>query len=151
MTSLLGSILNSSPSLADPNFEKKEIIIVEHNEKGAMGFVLNQIHPRSLNELIEFNDCPPLQLYIGGPVEQEKLFFLHRRPDLIEDGILIKDDVYFGGDFKKATSQLKLNQLLHDQIKLFVGYAGWDTGQLEEEIAEGSWTTNDSSTEQIFT
>lgn len=150
MASLLGTILTSSPSLADPHFEKTEIIIVEHNEKGAMGFVLNQMHPRCLNELIEFNDCPPLQLYIGGPVEQEKLFFLHRRPDLIEDGILIKDGVYLGGNFKQAITQLKLNQLLHDQIRLFVGYAGWDTGQLEEEIAEGSWTANDSSTEQIF-
>lgn len=151
MSSLLGAILISSPSLIDPHFEKTEILIVEHNEKGALGFVLNQRHTRNLNELTEFKDCPPLPIYIGGPIDQEHLFFIHQRPDLIEGGINVNDGVYFGGDFKQATEQLKLKQLQHHQLKLFIGYAGWDPNQLEEEIAEGSWTVNDSSIQQIFT
>lgn len=150
MSLLLGAILTSSPSLIDPHFEKTEILIVEHNEKGAMGFILNSKHPRKLNELIEFNDCPPLSMYTGGPVDQEHLFFIHLRPDLIEGGTHIKEGVYLGGNFKQAIEQLKLNQLKYHQVKVFVGYAGWDTNQLEEEIAEGSWFTTSQTCKQLF-
>lgn len=151
MLSLIGKILTSSASLVDPNFNGTELLIIEHNEKGAIGLVLNQLHPKKFNELIEFNDCPTLPMYIGGPVDQEHIFFIHQRPDLIEGGTCINEGVYFGGDFKQATEQLKLKHLQHHQLKLFIGYAGWDPNQLEEEIAEGSWTVNDSSIQQIFT
>ncbi|MBW0179282.1 YqgE/AlgH family protein [Sediminibacterium sp.] len=139
MSSLLGTIITSTPDINDPNFENTPILIVEHNDRGAVGFIAHLPLMKNLNELAEFTQYPPVPLFIGGPVDQENLFFLHRRPDLIEGGLLIKDGVYYGGDFQQVLAHLKDQTLAEKDIRLLIGYAGWDPQQLEEEIKEGSW------------
>jgi putative transcriptional regulator len=139
MSSLLGTIITSTPDINDPNFENTPILIVEHNDRGAVGFIAHLPLMKNLNELAEFTQYPPVPLFIGGPVDQENLFFLHRRPDLIEGGLLIKDGVYYGGDFQEVLAHLKDQTLAEKDIRLLIGYAGWDPQQLEEEIKEGSW------------
>ena len=150
MSSLFGKIIISSPDINDPNFEKTTIFIVEHNDRGAVGFILNITFKKSLNDLTEFIDCPPIPLYVGGPMDQENLFFIHRRPDLIDGGLLIKDGVYYGGDFQQVTTHLKNGSLRDNDLCLLIGYAGWDPEQLEEEIKEGSWIISDHSATSIF-
>jgi len=139
MSSLLGTIITSTPDINDPNFENTPILIVEHNDRGAVGFIAHLPLMKNLNELAEFTQYPPVPLFIGGPVDQGNLFFLHRRPDLIEGGLLIKDGVYYGGDFQQVLAHLKDQTLAEKDIRLLIGYAGWDPQQLEEEIKEGSW------------
>lgn len=139
MSSLLGTIITSTPDINDPNFENTPILIVEHNDRGAVGFIAHLPLMKNLNELAEFTQYPPVPLFIGGPVDQENLFFLHRRPDLIEGGLLIKDGVYYGGNFQEVLAHLKDQTLAEKDIRLLIGYAGWDPQQLEEEIKEGSW------------
>lgn len=134
-----GTFLRSLPSLDDTNFEQAVIFITEHNEKGATGFVVNKIFPRRLNELEEFKHLPAFPLHEGGPVEQEHLFFIHCRPDLIEDGSLISGSVYLGGNFKQAVACISSRSITEKELKIFVGYCGWDDAQLEEEVEEGSW------------
>lgn len=146
-----GKILISSPSLADPNFEKVVIFIAEHNKKGALGFVINNLFSRSFNELTAYKDASPLPLYDGGPIEKESLFFLHRRPDLIAGGTHVIDSIYLGGDFKQAVQHIKDNTLTKSELKLFIGYCGWDDGELEEEVAEGSWFIDSTTEETVFT
>lgn len=104
-----------------------------------MGFVINKIFPRKFNELEEFRNCAPFPLYDGGPVDREHLFFLHQRPDLIEGGTAVSENVYLGGDFKAAVQFINTGILAETEIRLFIGYCGWDTGELEAEIREGSW------------
>lgn len=82
--------------------------MVEHNERGAVGFILHLPLMKSLNELTEFMACPPVPLYIGGPMDQENLFFLHRRPDLIDGGMPVTDGLYYGGDFQQVITHLKM-------------------------------------------
>ena len=151
MNIYVGKILLSAPSLADPNFDKVVILITEHNEKGALGFVMNKLFSRLFNELVEFNNCKAFPLFDGGPVEKEKLFFLHRRSDLIEGGIRIADNIYTGGNFNQAVQFINNNTINEDDIKLSIGYCGWDYGQLEEEIAEGSWIVSNTHSSIIFT
>lgn len=139
MSSLFGKIIISSPDINDPNFENTPILIVEQNERGAVGFILHLPLMKNLNELTEFIACPPIPLYIGGPMDQENLFFLHRRPDLIDGGMPVKDGVYYGGDFQQVVTHLKNGNLTENDICLLIGYAGWDPDQLEGEIQEGSW------------
>ena len=146
-----GKILISSPSLADPNFEKVVIFIAEHNKKGALGFVINKLFSRAFNELTAYKDASPLPLYDGGPIEKESLFFLHRRPDLIAGGTHVIDSIYLGGDFKQAVQHIKDNTLTKSELKLFIGYCGWDDGELEEEVAEGSWFIDSTTDETVFT
>jgi putative transcriptional regulator len=140
-----GTILISSPDLEDPNFDKVVIAICEYNTKGAMGFVINQPYDRNFNELLEFSNSKPFPLYEGGPVENDSLYFIHRRPDIIEHSALIADGIYLGGDFKQAVSHINTAVHPDEDIKLFIGYCGWDPNQLEAEIDEGSWLVTDAA------
>ncbi|TWF41733.1 putative transcriptional regulator [Chitinophaga polysaccharea] len=134
-----GMFLYSTSLLNDSFFEDTQLFITELNDKGAMGFVVNKLFPRKFNELVEFRHSIAFPLYDGGPVDREHLYFLHRRPDLIEGGIPVAGDIYMGGDFKAAVKYINNKSIATHDIRLFIGYCGWDPLELEEEIAEGSW------------
>lgn len=140
----------STPSMEDINFKASMLFITEHNENGAMAFIINKIFNRSLNELAEFSSSPAFALYNGGPVDKEHLFFIHRRNDLITGGIKIVDDIYFGGDFKKAITHINNKSISNTHIKIFVGYCGWDAGELEAEVEEESWGITDVNADFVF-
>lgn len=139
MQQFLGTVLRATALLDGSFFEQSEIIIAEHNEHGATGFVVNKLFGRNLNQLTEFNHCKPIALLDGGPVEREGLFFIHQRPDLIEEGKPIGNGIYYGGNFQQAIEALNAELMNQSQIKLFIGYCGWDAGELEAELEEGSW------------
>ena len=145
-----GAILTSSPSLKDPHFTETIILLTEYNKNGATGFIVNKTFPRRLNELEEFKYSNPVTLYDGGPVDKEHLFFIHQRPDVIEGGGRIADTIYMGGNFRQAITHVNNRTLSEKDIKIFVGYCGWEHAQLEEEIAEGSWHIINANTEIIF-
>lgn len=145
-----GTILISAPTLDDPNFKKAVIVVAEHNPKGAMGFVINKKITRSLNELEEFKQSIAFPLYEGGPMDKEHLYFVHRRPDMIEGGTLICNSIYLGGNFKQAVAQLNNKTITQKDIKVFIGYCGWDANELEEEVEEGSWIVAAINEESIF-
>ena len=139
-----GLFLKSTSLLNDTFFENALLFITEYNEKGAMGFVVNQPFPRKLNELEEFKNSNPFPIYQGGPVDKEHLFFIHQRPDLIEDGEPVTGNIFLGGNFKSAVRHIDDHTLTEKDCKLFIGYCGWDYGELDKEIAEGSWEPVDS-------
>ncbi|MBO9634477.1 MAG: YqgE/AlgH family protein [Chitinophagaceae bacterium] len=134
-----GIFLHSTSLLDDTFFEKAQIFITEHNEKGAMGFVVNHPFPRRFNELEEFRHSMAFPMYEGGPVDREHLFFIHQRPDLIDGGTLVAGNIYVGGNFNTAVRLINNKTLTEKDIKLFIGYCGWDDKELEAEIEEGSW------------
>ena len=138
-------VLISKPSMDDENLKGSVILITERNEEGAMGFVFNKLFHRSLNELAAFSYSRPFPLYDGGPVDKEHLFFVHRRPDLIEEGRHVVDSIYLGGNFRQAIARINDKTLSESDIRIFIGYCGWDRGQLEAEIEEGSWSVVDYS------
>lgn len=139
MNNYAGICLNSTSLLDDSFFEDTIIFITENNEKGTVGFVTNKVFSRKLNELEAFKHCIAFPLYDGGPVDREHLFFLHQRPDLIEGGAPVTDSIYIGGDFQQAVTYINAHTLTEKDIRLFIGYCGWDHEQLEAEIKEGSW------------
>lgn len=145
-----GKILVSSPEMDDPKFKSTTVFIAEYNGQGAMGFVFNKIFERPLNALTEFMSSPAFPLYDGGPVDKEHLFFIHRSSDAIPGGTLIINDIYLGGDFTKAIAQINNGTLSPYDIKIFIGYCGWDAGELEAEIAEGSWKLTDADPAIVF-
>lgn len=134
-----GLFLKSTEALNDTLFEGVTLYITEYNANGAMGFVVNQPYGRSLHELEEFKHCSHFPLYNGGPVDQEHLFFVHQQPNLIEEGSIVGNGIYVGGNFSQAVTGINNKSLTTNDIKIFVGYCGWDAGELEEEIEEGSW------------
>ncbi|MEJ8819262.1 YqgE/AlgH family protein [Lacibacter sp. H407] len=145
-----GNVIISTALLNDTNFEKVVIVIAEHNEKGTIGYIINQQFERRFNELEEFKHALPVPLYIGGPSQMDKIYFMHRKPAFIEGGELIDSNVYMNGDFKTAVQLVNNGTLAINDIKLYIGYCGWDVQQLEEEIAEGSWLITTASADLVF-
>lgn len=145
-----GCCIKSTPKMDDPNFKDAIVLITELNANGAVGFILNKSFERKLNELVEFSSSQPFPLYTGGPVDGEHLYFIHQQPSLISDGQLIADGLYVGGNFKEAVEAIDADLLSTDDIKIFVGYCGWDAGELETEIAEGSWEVIATATKKLF-
>lgn len=135
-----GFYIKSTAALNGSFFEHTTILIVEHNEKGSIGFVTNKPLEKSLHELIEFNHSNPFPLMDGGPVDREHLFVLHKRPDLIDGGEHISNGLYLGGNMEQVIEAINTGGANEHEIQLFIGYCGWDVGELEAEVEEGSWT-----------
>ncbi len=134
-----GLYIKSTTALNDSIFEHTTILIVEHNETGSVGFVTNKPLNKSLHELIEFSQSKPFPLMDGGPVDRDHLFVLHKRPDIIDGGKQITDELYIGGNMEQVIKAINTMNVNQEEIQLFVGYCGWDLGELEAEIEEGSW------------
>jgi len=135
-----GIYIKSTAELNGSFFEHTNILIVEHNEEGSIGFVTNKSFDKSLHELIEFNYSKPFPLMDGGPVDRDHLFVLHKRPDLIDGGKKITNGLYFGGNMEQVVEAINTRAADKEEIQIFIGYCGWDAGELEAELEEGSWT-----------
>ncbi len=75
----------------------------------------------------------------GGPVDRDHLFVLHKRPDLIDGGKPIPNGLYLGGNMEQVIEAITTKGATNQEIQLFIGYCGWDLGELEAELKEGSW------------
>jgi len=135
-----GIYIKSTASLIGSFFEHTTILIVEHDEAGTIGFVTNKPFEKSLHELIEFNHAKPFPLMDGGPVDRDHLFVLHKRPDLIDGGKQIPNGLYLGGNMDQVIQAINTGGAKPQEILLFIGYCGWDPGELKVELEEGSWS-----------
>ena len=90
-----GVLLISEPFLSDPNFKRTVVLVTEHDEAGSVGFILNRPLQYRLNDILE--DFPSLDapVYVGGPVKQDSLHFLHRIRALAEEGDEVAPGVYW--------------------------------------------------------
>ncbi len=135
-----GIFINSTDVLNGSFFEHTTILIVQHNEEGSLGFLTNKSFGKSLHELIEFKHAKPYPLMDGGPVDREHLFVLHSRPDLIKGGEQTPNGLYLGGYMEQVIEAINSGAANQQEIQVFIGYCGWDEGELEAELIEGSWT-----------
>lgn len=146
-----GDLLISEPFLADPNFARTVILLCEHNDEGSFGFVLNKLSQIKLNELIEGVGDRQDDIYIGGPVQQNTLQFIHRNDGLIEGGNEVRDGIFWGGNFEQMLTMMESKLIKPDDINFFVGYSGWVSGQLKSELEIDSWIiSRNVNIEQIF-
>jgi putative transcriptional regulator len=136
-----GRLLISEPFLPDPNFERTVVLLCEHNEDGSFGFVLNKPSPNTVNEIMESLPVHR-EAFIGGPVQQDTLHYLHRISDLT-DTIAITETIFWGGDYEELQNGLDIRTINDADIRFFLGYSGWSAGQLELEIKENSWIVCD--------
>ena len=134
-----GIYIKSTAALNGSFFENTTILLVKHNEEGSIGFVTNKTLGKSLHDLNEFNHSKPFPLMDGGPVDRDHLFVLHKRPDLIEGGEQVSNGLYLGGNMDQVIAAINTGGANQQEIQLFIGYCGWDLGELEAEVKEGSW------------
>jgi len=141
-------MLVSEPYLSDPNFGRTIILLCEHNAEGSFGFVLNKPSMARIADVLEDLKEIDAPVYIGGPVQQDTLHFIHQCADL-EGATEISPGVYWGGNFESLLIHLDLQKVKVEDVKFFLGYSGWSAGQLEEELKVDSWIVSDNVTQEL--
>lgn len=134
-----GKLLIAEPSLTgDVSFNRSVVLLAEHNAEGSVGFILNKPLEYQINDLVT-EILIPFQVYNGGPVEQDNLYFIHKVPHLIDNSIEISDGIYWGGNFDTTVNLINEKIISEDDIRFFLGYSGWSSLQLDEELSSKTW------------
>jgi putative transcriptional regulator len=154
--SVAGRLLVATPELEDPNFRHTVVYMVQHDNSGAMGLVLNRVLGKGpVAELLhglgidsEADPSREIEVHYGGPVEAGRGFVLHSPDYSGEDTVVLSD-------LAALTSSLDVLSAIAagkgPKRSLFVlGYAGWAPGQLEAEIAAGAWEIVDADEGLLF-
>ncbi|MDQ3544790.1 MAG: YqgE/AlgH family protein [Actinomycetota bacterium] len=155
-----GRLLVATPMLDDPNFDRVVIYMVEHHDEGALGLILNRPSTESLNDPLEgwvSAQSEPAHVFSGGPVEPDALIALARMdrqvpagdPDDAESSYLAPLAGEIASADLAADPALVVGSIT--DLRVFRGYAGWGSGQLEAEIESGSWLVLDSDPADVFT
>ena len=147
-----GGLLIAAPFLRDFHFSRSVVLVVDHNEEGSMGIVLNKNFNRltTLNELVPaLENLPPIPLYKGGPVGRETLFYLHTL-SYLKDALPLGNGLYLNGDFNQMQEYILSGAPTQGVVRFFMGYAGWQRGQLTQEIEANTWmVSNDSQVDLL--
>ncbi|WP_460878541.1 YqgE/AlgH family protein [Rhodanobacter koreensis] len=152
---LTGHFLIAMPSLAEPPFSRGVALLCQHDEDGAVGLLVNQLSEYRFGDVLaqmrlectdsELADAPVL---IGGPVQQERGFVLHREPGDWESSYRVN------ADWSVTTSRDILVAMAAGdgprQAIMVLGYAGWDAGQLEQELMANAWLTAEACGRVVF-
>ena len=142
-----GSLLIAAPFLRDYQFSRTVILMVEHKEEGSMGIILNKNFSNlmTLNEVVpELASLPPIPLYKGGPVGRDTLFYLHTL-SYLKDALPLGNGLYLNGDFNQMQQYILSGAPTQGVARFFMGYAGWQKGQLKQEMKQNTWIVNNES------
>lgn len=135
----VGKILVADPYLQDGYFTRSVILLTACNQEDTMGFILNKPSNVLVHEV--FEDFPHFEslIYIGGPVDSNLIFFIHRLGNLIPNCTALGNNWFFGGEFGKLKDLIIAEKIKPKDVRFFLGYSGWGKNQLEEEIIQKSW------------
>jgi putative transcriptional regulator len=145
MPSYAGSFLVAKPVLQDPSFRQTVVLLLQHGKEGAFGLVVNR--PAPVEGL-------PYALFVGGPCPAEGLLMLHGHAEWAEEASSPSQRQVAPGIFLGDSSCMtRVNDAPEEQAlryRLFNGYAGWGSGQLEGELASGAWALVPARGEVLF-
>ncbi|MDX2284319.1 MAG: YqgE/AlgH family protein [Bacteroidia bacterium] len=144
-----GRFLISEPFMADENFQRTVVLLVEHGKEGSLGFILNRRLKLRIGELIDDMEALDVPVFSGGPVEGHTLYYVHRLGHL-PGSQQVHDGLYWGGDFDTLKHMAQGGQVHPDEIRFFVGYSGWAPGQLQSELKRKSWIVAPENTGFVF-
>ena len=153
--SLSNHFLIAMPGLDDPNFHHTTTYICEHDENGALGVVINRPLNMQLGEILQHMDIgacseeiSSLQIYMGGPVQNDRGFVLHEPSGDWEATLKVTDSIGITSsrDILQAIAEGKGPK----NAIVTLGYAGWGAGQLEQELAANTWLSGPASSKIVF-
>jgi putative transcriptional regulator len=147
---MLGKLLIAHPLLNDGFFNRSVIYISQYTDEGVIGFALNFRTQFKLRDVWPQVKNGHLPLFEGGPVAKNQLFFLHTLGEKVPDAIPVQDNLWFGGDFNELLHLIDHEDVTENEVRFFVGYSGWESGQLEDEIAKGSWFVHETDANTIL-
>jgi putative transcriptional regulator len=133
---LAGSLLLAHPSLQDPNFKRSVVLLSAHSNEGAMGVIINRPLGKTLAEIsadFALGELAGVPVFCGGPVHEKQLILSAWEASETEGTLKL----YFGLDPEKATELKRSREGI--ELRAFLGYSGWDGGQLEGELQQQAW------------
>ncbi|MFO8155237.1 MAG: YqgE/AlgH family protein [Thiohalospira sp.] len=152
---LTHQFLIAMPGLEDPNFARTVTYVCQHDAEGAMGVVINRPTRVTLDAVLEQMEMETqeaevatLPVYSGGPVNTERGFILHRPTGQWEASLPVGDDIALTSS-RDILEAIALGAGPKERI-MVLGYAGWQPGQLEQEMADNAWLSGPASAEVIF-
>lgn len=148
MKSLSGKLLVASSQLEDPNFAQTVVLMIQHEEQGAFGVILNRPGDKTVDEVWEIVGKEPCgcekRVHVGGPVPGP-LIALHTKQELSDQQVL--PGLYVTA---QAAAFDELVELPEEDFRIYSGHAGWAAGQLEDELKISGWLTSDASLKDVF-
>lgn len=152
--SMKGKFLIATPALRDPNFSEGVVFLCEHTEKGAFGLIINKKSELKaethFKHLGHHEAVKHLDLFIGGPVHTNHILILCRSKDSFLNETRIVDDIVLLSSIPESQASELFDENNRDNLRLYLGCAGWGENQLESEIASGAWKILSSKPEMIF-
>jgi putative transcriptional regulator len=151
LASLRGRLLVAAPPLVDPNFDRTVVLMLEHGDEGALGLVLNRPSDTDLADAVP--DWSPLAsqpavVFVGGPVSPDAVIALARSDIADERDGWVPIGAGFGTvDLARSPEDI---EVVIEGVRVFLGYAGWAPGQLEEELEQGAWIAVDFALDDAF-
>lgn len=155
MRYLRNHFLLAMPALNDANFARTVTFVCEHSQEGAMGIVINRPLNITLEEVLRRMDAKScareagmMPVFLGGPVQQDRGFILHRPLGQWEATLAVDDEfgITTSCDILEAISQGQGP----NQILLALGYAGWGPNQLEQELVDNAWLSTPADSRIVF-
>lgn len=135
----VGDILISEPLLPDSNFSRSVILICENENDTHFGFMINKpLTESSLGDMVEQFSNLEKEVFLGGPVQQDHLQCVYKNGS-ITNSLPLKDGFYWGGDFDDISAKILLNNEEIRDYWFFLGYSGWEKGQLKQELKDNAW------------
>jgi len=145
-----GRVLISEPFMEDEYFRRSVVYLCEHNEEGSFGFVLNNDLELDLSEVVEDINIEGFKLGFGGPVNSNNLYYLHTLGKEIEESYEVVPGLYSGGKFDQITALINENTVRQSDIRFFLGYSGWDAGQLKGEMEKNAWIVANAEISEVM-
>ena len=146
-----GNILISEPLMNDFHFGRAVVLLIDHVEsEGSFGIIINKRLSANVNQIVDdFLDFEGAA-YLGGPVAENQLFFIHTLGELIPESIPIINGLYWGGDVETLKTLIATGIANEENTRFYLGYAGWESGQLVDELVRNSWAITDITAEQYL-
>lgn len=145
-----GDILISEPMMPDMNFSRTVILICDDTDDTHLGFVLNQVVEKAgLQEMVEDFKSFNKEVRVGGPVQKNYMQFVHRQHNL-QDSKEVLPNLYWGGDFESMQEGIISGEYSINDFWFFIGYSGWEKGQLKEELEQNTWLVLDHNALELL-
>lgn len=140
-----GDMLVARPSFDECCFRDAVILMLDTDPYGGkIGLVLNKLMDITLYDLLpELESGKEIEVYYGGPCEQERLFILHTLGDVFPGSFEVIPGLYVGGDFDEIVEYIESGGRIEGRMRACLGYAGWSDGQLQAEVKNGLWAVGE--------
>ena len=148
----VGKLLVAARDLSDPNFAESVVLLVQYDQQGTVGLMINHQTRAPVSRIIQNLDMGKHgtdPIYIGGPVEMDAVLALLRARKKPEEATAVLNEVYLLSSKRLLEKTLAVGSSASD-LRLYLGYCGWAGGQLENEVSQGGWWIFDANVGLVF-